>query len=520
LDRNNNITSIPFPKGSLVAAYLRDSGGDEQEQSVVSQERAVRDWCIENGLELTRIFQDSKSGTSTAGRNGFNEMMAYFTQREKPPEAGVVLWTYSRFAREINDSQYYKAELRRRGFIIHSLNDSVPDGLEGRLIESILEWKDASFSRDLSIHVKRGLNDMVRNNGGVPGTPPRGFKRERLEIGKHRSGEPRVVHKWVPDPETLPFVKKAWAMRAEGQSYQAIMQALPNLYKSRNCYPTFFSNPIYKGELHFGDQVIPNYCEPVVSHETWAKVQEMTPVEPSTGEPKNHPRRKGGPYVLSGLAYCGLCGAPLSGVSTMSKNRPHTNYYYICNRKKMHHDCPARNLPKDFLETEVIRFILENILDPGVLELYREEPEDRPQLKEYVRECRVELDRIKKVESRLLDAIEQGGDIPALTGRLKKLDKDRSILAAKLTWLQNKFDEPRRSPEEVAVNIRRFMEEIRTADPPKLHHLLSQFIKRIDVTRTPTKLEGVLYWNLELFVNGECPQGDSNSCYGLERAVS
>jgi hypothetical protein len=43
----------PFPPSSRLAAYLRDSGGRDQEMSVPQQEQAVGEWCKVNGYVLT-----------------------------------------------------------------------------------------------------------------------------------------------------------------------------------------------------------------------------------------------------------------------------------------------------------------------------------------------------------------------------------------------------------------------------------------------------------------------------------
>lgn len=42
----------PFPPGSRVIAYLRESGGGEQEQSLEQQTRVMEMFCAQNNLEL------------------------------------------------------------------------------------------------------------------------------------------------------------------------------------------------------------------------------------------------------------------------------------------------------------------------------------------------------------------------------------------------------------------------------------------------------------------------------------
>ena len=117
---------LPFPPGSRLAAYLRDSGGEEQDLSVEQQENEITFWCDEHTYVLTHTFIDSASpGSTTIRRSGFRAMISHF-RSPQCQEAGIVVWKYSRFARDLDDAQFYRADLRRRGYEIYSLNDNVP----------------------------------------------------------------------------------------------------------------------------------------------------------------------------------------------------------------------------------------------------------------------------------------------------------------------------------------------------------------------------------------------------------
>jgi DNA invertase Pin-like site-specific DNA recombinase len=122
----------PFSPGQSVVFYARDSGGDAQELSVPQQLAAFHAYCAASGLVPGPIFQDiARPGSSTIGRDGFHAMMDHF--RRSAPEAGLVIWSYSRFARDFDDAAFHRADLRRRGYILHSLTDNIPDGHLGRL---------------------------------------------------------------------------------------------------------------------------------------------------------------------------------------------------------------------------------------------------------------------------------------------------------------------------------------------------------------------------------------------------
>lgn len=115
----------PFPPGSLVAAYFRDSGGETQDLSISQQEAHFKIWLTENGLAAGAVFRDAaRPGSSVAGRQAFHDMMHHF--RNGATEAGLVIWSYSRFARDFDDAQFYRADIRRRGYLFYSLFQSTP----------------------------------------------------------------------------------------------------------------------------------------------------------------------------------------------------------------------------------------------------------------------------------------------------------------------------------------------------------------------------------------------------------
>ncbi len=178
-------------------------------------------------------------------------MMRHFRSGEAI-EKGVVVWKYSRFSRDVDDAAFYRSDLRRLGYLIHSLNDNIPEGPEGRFFEAAIDWMNQRFLEDLSTDVRRGLRHLVQNYGCVPGVPPMGFKREEVTIGTRRDGSPHIAHRWIPDPEKVPLIRKAFEMRASGLSLATIHKTT-RLYSSLNSYRTFFGNRIYLGILEFGD---------------------------------------------------------------------------------------------------------------------------------------------------------------------------------------------------------------------------------------------------------------------------
>lgn len=163
-----------LPPGSRVCCYLRDSGGESQEQSTTQQRREIEAYCENYGLLLTRIFEDAaRSGGSIKKRAQFLEMVDYSAEKDHPQ--GLLVWNYARFARDMDDSAFYRALLRKNGLILHSLTDPIPPGEFSRVIETLIDYANEEKRRQTSRDVKRGLSERTRAGYAPGGPPPRGY---------------------------------------------------------------------------------------------------------------------------------------------------------------------------------------------------------------------------------------------------------------------------------------------------------------------------------------------------------
>lgn len=492
----------PFPPGARLAAYLRDSGGEKQDLSVAQQESAIRRWCNEYGLLLTAIFTDqARPGSSVVSRSAFQDCIYHFRQ-PGCPETGLLLWSYSRFARDIDDAQFYRADLRRRGFTIHSINDDIPDGPMGRLFEAAIDWKNEQFLEDLSRDVRRGLRNLVEKFGAVPGTPPRGFRRAAVAIGSRRDGKTHTVHRWEPDPELAPLVRQAFELRLAGKSLHQINQET-RLYKSLNCYTTFFANPLYKGELRYGDLTIPDYCAPIVPPDLWEAIQAVarryTAHQNLRAENNDHPRRQASSYLLSGLLYCARCGSPMFGLT--AKQRDGTYHArYACTRQKRSRDCPAQPIPAIFLENLILDQVTTRILDPEILAAIQSRAleigsRSQGELDQRRKSERQALGRLRRQIERLTAAVADAGHSRALLQKLSALEADEALALARLAQFER---EQRIIPKKTAPQL----EEISATLVDQLHSVeltiqraaLRGLVDRITIERDGNLVRGLMIY--------------------------
>ncbi len=483
------MTECPFPPGASVAAYLRDSGGEEQDQSIPQQETEVRKYCAAHKLTLTDLYKDeARSGASTVGRDAFWEMIHHF--HNGAGEAGVLIWRTNRFGRNINDSQFYKADLRRRGYIVHSLKDNIPEGSAGQLIEFALDWKDQIFIEQLSEDVKRGLRQLVSIYGCVPGTPPRGFTREQVVIGKRRDGSDHIGHRWVPDPEMMPLVRKAFEMRAAGATIPQVREAT-GLYKSNNCYTTFYKNRLYIGTLDFGDITIEDYCEPIVPRDVWDEVQRVGLRRSRPRSDLDHPRRIVSPFILSGVLYCQECGSPMSGYTMRGYD------YYVCSRRKRRRDCTSRRIPRDPIEAEVTRQLTERMLSLENLLLIQTELQTAwDEQTQQTNQARRDLERrLAKVQAKIRNvtgAISDHGHSRALLNQLTSLEIDEAGLRADLGKLDS-TPQPTHYTRPQLSEIAEAVKAELNGDENQKRAAVRRLVARIIGRRTDDQIIGVLY---------------------------
>lgn len=437
----------PFPPGSTIVGYARDSGGDTQDLSVQEQLHAIQHWATVHACILQQTFCDeARPGSSVVGRTQFLAMIDFLRTTDCAQVAGLILWDYSRFGRAIDDSQYYRSDLRRRGYIVHSINETIPDTSIGRLFEAAIDWKNQTYLEDLSKNVKRGLNHNIAQYGAIGGVPPRGFIRQRIDLGQRRDGSPHTVSRWLPDPSMLHLVRQAFQMRAAGQSYNIISKAT-GIYSTGNpaSWAHFFANKIYIGELRFGDQVISDYCEPIIDLDTWQAVQRINAESLRSASPKQrrNPRTIVSLYILTGLLYCARCGSPMVG-NQSTRIKRYTNYYYDCTNRQRG-GCDARQIPQVPLERAVLDALTNQFLQPAFLNQMQDDVVEQIKAnqatgtQEEQTEIKNRLAELRRKANNITLAIAEAGHSTTLLHALADNELQQKTLQVRLESLNIKY---------------------------------------------------------------------------------
>lgn len=300
------------------AAYIRVSTDDQIEYSPDSQLKAIRDYARKNDMILPEEFvfiDEGISGRKAEKRPEFMKMIG--TAKLKPKQFDVILlWKFSRFARNREDSIVYKSMLRKQcGIDVISVSEQLGEDKTSILIEALIEAMDEYYSINLAEEVRRGMTEKAQR-GEVVSTPPFGYDVKD--------------NVFIPNPETAPVVQMIFEKYLNGQGFLEIARDL-NAMGIRTKYGNQWENRgveyvlrnvVYTGKLTWtpvksktrdynnGDTIITQgKHEPIIEQETFDKVQNMI-LEKKRHFTK-HSRQSSIEYMLKGFLKCSNCGGSL-----------------------------------------------------------------------------------------------------------------------------------------------------------------------------------------------------------------
>ncbi len=305
----------------IAAAYIRVSTDDQVEYSPESQRKAILDYAKRNGYYVPEeyIFADEGISGRSTKRPAFQQMIGTAKQKPKPFDA-ILVWKFSRFARNREDSIVYKSMLRKQcGIDVVSISEQLGEDKTSILIEALLEAMDEYYSINLAEEVVRGMSEKARR-GGIMGGLAFGYKSEGGKL--------------VPDPQTAPIVQRIFADYDNGINFRRIVHWLNSngiTTKNGNRWDNrgveyVLRNVTYTGRTHWtpggtsgahadkieGSTIISDVTHtPIVDEEMFRRVQERITEQKQKYGYKAHPNH-GRLFALKGLVRCSACGATLT----------------------------------------------------------------------------------------------------------------------------------------------------------------------------------------------------------------
>ena len=319
-----------------VGLYLRLSREDEEKgesQSIANQREYLRQYASARGWSVAAIYTDDGYTGTNFDRPGFLRLLA-------DVEAGrintVLTKDLSRLGRDqIGTMYYYQIYFPQRRVRYIAVSEGIDTGVggSGELILPFLAAANDFYTADISRKVRTALEVRKRSGRFIGAQPPMGYRKD-----------PETPGRLIPDPETGPVIGLLFRTFLSCGSVSGTARALtaggiptPSQYKKgpQSRFPGLWSgtmvrrvltNPTYAGHLTQNRArkvgykvekrvtlpredwiVVPNTHQPLVSQQVFDRAQELLAV-------RSYAPQTGSGHLLTGLAFCGGCGSPMTYV--------------------------------------------------------------------------------------------------------------------------------------------------------------------------------------------------------------
>lgn len=414
-----------------------------ESNSISNQKNLIKDFLKDKDdiIVVSERVDDGYSG-SNFERPGF-QMMLEDIRRGKVD--CVVVKDLSRFGREYIDSgKYIERLFPALGVRFIAVNDHIDSKEESGRDDIVVPFKNLmndAYCRDISIKIRSHL-EVKRKNGEYTGAfTPYGYKKDENDRNR-----------LVPDLYAAGVVKDIFRMKLNGMSQAAIAESLngkgilsPMEYKHSIGIPIqdhfktheqagwssvsvrrILENEVYVGTLVQGRHSTPNHKikkivdkpeeewiriedshEPIVSKREFDIVQRLLGMDTRTSPNEDEV------YVLSGLAVCADCGAPMIKRNVPAGGKVYS--YYICSKNAATKECGTHRIPKEKLESivfEVLKTHIANVLDAGrILEYIDTVPFQELEIKELERQKEAkeqEIGRCRELRDMLYEDLKDG----------------------------------------------------------------------------------------------------------------
>lgn len=246
-------------------------------------------------------------------------------------------------------------------------------------------------------------------------------------------------------------------------------------------------NPVYCGLNQFKGEIYPGNHEPIISKEDYDKTQAELKIRQKTAAENSNPRPFQAKYILSGIAQCGYCGAPLKIILGVKRKDGSRFKKYECHQRHprklrgvtTYNDnkkCDSGFYYKDDLEAYVLQEVNKLQHDSEYLETIfsdnRKESIDRESYQKQIRELSKKLSRLNDLY------IDDRITIEELQSKSSEFLSMRALLEKELE------DDPALKQEETKNTIKQSLSkgDIYKMDYESQKTIVRALIRKVQVT--------------------------------------
>jgi len=442
------------------AIYARYSSSGQREESIEGQVRECTDYAQKCGYDVVRVYSDKALTGRTDKRPEFQRMIA---DAERRLFDVLICWKIDRFARNRYDSAIYKNRLHKAGVSVQYARETISDGAEGIILESVLEGFAEYYSANLAENVKRGNYESMS---------------EYKTLGKKYIGLKTDENgRFAIDESTAPIVKEIFERYAAGDSIKSIYEDL-NRRGFRNQAGRPFNKSslqrILANEKYCGIYVFKGFRQPgaipaIIPPELFEACRKRAEKARHAPKPK-----ESGRYILTGKLYCGYCGGLMTGeTSTSATGRKYQ--YYVCQNRKGG-SCSKKRVHKEEIETRVVSALIECVHDDSFINeiadaVMAELSKDRGGVLSDLE--RKEAAKQKEIEN-MLRAIAAGLDAEKAVSFIDGLEAE--LAGIRVAIAEEKAARPDITRGDVIELLTSYRQNAAAADPAYIQRLIDSFL--------------------------------------------
>lgn len=463
------------------AIYIRVSTQEQAQEgySIGEQKERLIAYCKAHDWIVVNVYVDGGYSGSNLNRPGIQKLTT---------ETGkfdiVLVYKLDRLSRSQRDTLYLIEEIflpNKVDFVSMQENFDTSSPLGKAMIGLLAVF--AQLERE-QIKERTRMGKMARAKAGLhhgSGYIPIGYNYQdgKLVINVYEAEQVKKIYKWY----------------LEGESFQGIASLLrskgyTNRYSSYSHWSTVRSilrNPTYTGRLHYGDVVVENAHEAIITDEQFQAVQSMIANRHEIYG-KNSFKSK---YLLTGIIFCGKCGARYFRCNTRRYE------YYSCHSRIKKNlsmvkdpNCKNKHWRADKLEAIIEKQVYQLLQSPEIaLEISQKkrgapEPVDKTN---FMIEKRIK--EIDREINKFMELYRIDGIPPEILGdNINKLYNEKTALQSTLKPVKEITPASFDLVEELLHNAAQIWE---FADESQKRRILQDLIKRIVLTDDAVDIE----WN-------------------------
>lgn len=432
-----------------VFLYIRVSTIEQAKEgySVGAQEERLRAYATAKNYTVVKSYIDPGFSGSNMNRPALQEMI-------KQVELGsvdlVLVYKLDRLSRSQKDTLYLIEDVFLKNSVDfvsmnESFDTSTPFGRAMIGILSVFAQLEREQIRERTIMGKEERAKEGKWHGG-------GGKSRTVKGYDYIDGQ-LIINKYEAE-----CVKTIYDEYLKGTGlntlFKLVLKKYPNVINSETTVRNILLNPIYIGKIKHKEELFEGEHSPIISIDQFNQVQDLMKKRANTSDPA---RKR---YLLSGLLYCGHCGARMTGRSGGKLKNGTPMRYYACHSKqyalrnlKQVDSCEKTHEKKQVLEQYIIDEIKK--INIGFVKNYR--LGDMNDVSAKINTLESEMSNLDKQISKLIDLYSLDKiPLEMMSNKIEALNDEKEKVKLHIDELKsehvpNNFDEIKKTVSQLAT---------------------------------------------------------------------